>query len=96
MVPKVFVVFILISPRGPTKNNYVSTSRRWYNVVWTVSDRTVLFELDRPDKNSAIFQKGDYFVTSYLLYNRTRPSEKGSTLKGKNWLPEGANSSLLE
>ena len=35
-------------------------------------------------------------MTSYLLFHIPVSSEKGSTLKGKNLLPVGANSSLLE
>ena len=35
-------------------------------------------------------------MASFLVFFATNPSEKGSTLKGKNFLPWGANSFLLE
>ena len=35
-------------------------------------------------------------MTSLLLPANQPPSEKGSTLKGKNLFPRGANSFLLE
>ena len=38
----------------------------------------------------------DIFVTSFLLICTTGPFWPGSTLKGKNLLPKGANSFLLE
>ena len=48
------------------------------------------------DVFSAIFTKETTFVASCLLFCTPAPSEKGSTLKGKNLLPRGANSFLLE
>ena len=41
-------------------------------------------------------REDNLLVTSYLLTQHQAPSQKGSTLKGKNLLPRGANSFLLE
>ena len=43
---------------------------------------------------SAYFDKDDSFLTPISVHQP--PSQKGSTLKGKNLLPSGANSFLLE
>ena len=48
-------------------------------------------ELDIFDRFFAVFRKGD----NLCVCAHQNPSEKGSTLKGKN-LPRGANSSLLK
>ena len=50
--------------------------------------------LDTLGRVFAILYKGDNFVTCYYEYQIA--SEKGSILKGKNLLPLGANSFLLE
>ena len=42
--------------------------------------------MDTPPSFSAMFSKETNFVTSCLLALRTKSSQNGSTLKGKNWL----------
>ena len=52
---------------------------------------------DTLGKFSTVFLQGRYFLGfSIGLPEHQVPSEKGSTLKGKNLLPQGANSFLLE
>ena len=45
---------------------------------------------------SVMFYKGDNFCDFLFTFLHTNPFEKESTLKGKNLLPWGANSFLLE
>ena len=52
---------------------------------------------DTPGRLSPILYKGDNFCDILFIFSDKQfPSEKGSTLKGKNLLPMGANSFLLE
>ena len=45
--------------------------------------------------NPAFYKENKFFEFLFSLLYKT-PSKKGSTLKGKNLLPGGANSFLLE
>ena len=45
--------------------------------------------------NPVFYKKNNFFEFLFSLLYKT-PSEKGSTLKGKNLLPGGANFFLLE
>ena len=51
---------------------------------------------DTHDRYSAIFYKGDNFCVFLYALLHPKPFWKGSTVKGKNLLPMGANSFLLE
>ena len=52
--------------------------------------------MDTGGRFSVIFDKGDNLRLPACFLAHHIPSEKGSTLKGKNLLPMGANSFLLE
>ena len=55
-----------------------------------------LRRLDTLGRFSIIFNKGDNFFDFLIAFLHNKSLGKGSTLKGKNLLPKGANSFLLE
>ena len=55
-----------------------------------------LKELDALDTFIAIYSKGDNFYYFLFVSQYIRSLLKGPTVKGKNLLPVGANSFLLE
>ena len=52
--------------------------------------------LDTHGRFSTIFNKGDNFCDLLFAVLHMVPLQRGPTLKGKNLLPVGANSFLLE
>ena len=63
-------------------------------IIWAVRSEK---ELDTLDRFYAISAKGDNFCDFLFSFQYTKSLlKKGSTLKGKNLLPRGANSFLLD
>ena len=55
-----------------------------------------LSPLSKNDRSVIFFDKGDNFCNFLFAFWYTNPSENGFTLKGKNLLPWGADTFLLE